>query len=855
MPIILRLAGRYIQRRLLQSVLFVLGVALGVAVVIAIDLANTSSSRAFMLSTQSITGRATHQIIGGPTGLPTEIYTRLRLELGLQEVAPVIEDYLIALDFDSAPLHLLGVDPFAEPPFRSFLTNISIEGVQSTSFEALNAFIAEPNTALISEGTAARYGITPGDTITLLPPNGRVSVRIVGLIQTPDENSAQALDSLLLTDIATAQELTNSHDTLTRIDLILPDGYDTSRIQSILPPGAVLTTPGQQNSALGQMTAAFELNLQALSLLALVVGVFLIYNTVSFSVVQRRSILGVLRALGATREQIFALILGEGLALGLLGTLLGLGLGMIAGRGTVSLVAQTISDLYFAVDVQRVTVAPFTLLKGVAIGMAASLVAALIPSFDATRTPPAGSLRRSDLEEHALRLLKPVTLVAVLLNVAGVLLLLIQSTSLVISFTALFCVVVGGALLTPVVLIAAMRLLTPLTSALFGILGVMAPRAVSRALSRTAVAVAALTVAISVIVGVSVMIDSFRGTISEWLDTTLGADIYIAPPQVTATSTRADLDPAWAQRVAAVDGVARVVTGRSVSVIAPDYPNLPHANLDVASGEIVSGTRRFAWNTAGADYMAALADGTIMVSEPFAFKRGISPENNTLILLTDRGEYTFEVIGVYYDYTSDQGSVFMTDNVYRQFFNDPYISTMAAFVTPGTDPAQVIEAIRAEVLAGTELIARSNRALRDSVFEVFERTFAITTALRILAVVVAFIGILSALMSLQLEQTRQYGVLRAIGLTPRQLWDYTLIQTGLMGVTAGILALPIGLALALILIYVINVRSFGWTMELILLPEELVLAFGVAVIAALAAGLYPAGRLARVGVARALRSE
>ncbi|MFN8560349.1 MAG: ABC transporter permease [Anaerolineae bacterium] len=167
----------------------------------------------------------------------------------------------------------------------------------------------------------------------------------------------------------------------------------------------------------------------------------------------------------------------------------------------------------------------------------------------------------------------------------------------------------------------------------------------------------------------------------------------------------------------------------------------------------------------------------------------------------------------------------------------------------------MLDAIRTQALTGTELLARSNAALRASVFDVFDRTFAITAALRMLAVVVAFIGILSALMSLQLEQTRQYGVLRAIGSTPRQLWNYTLIQTGLMGITAGALALPIGLALALILIYVINVRSFGWTMELTLLPVEFALAFGVAVIASLAAGIYPAGRLARLGTARALRNE
>ena len=579
MPIILRLAGRYIERRLLQSVLFVLGVALGVAVVVAIDLANNSASRAFALSTESITGRASHQIIGGPTGLPTKLYTHLRLELGLTEAAPVVEGYVRAVGLGDSPLHLLGVDPFSEPPFRSYLTTVSVEGEQANAFEALNAFIAQPRTALISAGMAARYGLKAGDSIPLQPPGGRVEVQIVGLLQTDDEASAQALDNLLLTDIASAQELLGKPGTISRIDLILPPGYDLTQIEGLLPPGATLTTPTQQSGALGQMTAAFQLNLQALSLLALVVGVFLIYNTVSFSVVQRRGVLGILRSIGATQRQIFALILGEALALGAVGTLLGLGLGMIGGRATVGLVAQTISDLYFAVDVQRVTVDLFTLGKGIAIGLGASLLAALIPSYDATRTPPAGSMRRSLVEERALRLLRPVTLVAILLNVTGVLLLTVPSNSLVVSFGALFCVVVGGALLTPVVLVAAMRLLTPITGRLFGVLGRMAPRAVSRSLSRTAVAVAALTVAVSVIVGVSIMIDSFRATIGDWLDTTLGADIYISPPELTGTRAQGDVDPAVAGRVAAVAGVERVVTGRAVNAIAPDYPDLPPVNL------------------------------------------------------------------------------------------------------------------------------------------------------------------------------------------------------------------------------------------------------------------------------------
>ena len=855
-PIILRLAQRYISRRFLQSLLFVIGVALGVAMVIAIDLANTSASRAFDLSTESVTGKATHQITGGPGGLPTEVYTRLRLELGLRDAAPVISDYVRADQLGDQPLRLLGVDVFADPPFRSYLESVEVQGeAAGNTYDALNAFIAEPNTVLISTTLAQRFGIQPGDSVTLRPGDNPTQVRVVGLLQADDRVSVQALDDLLLTDIATAQEIVGRPGALTRIDLILPEDYDTAQIMALLPLGAVLTSTREASGTLHQMTAAFELNLQALSLLALVVGVFLIYNTVTFSVIQRRPVIGTLRALGATRAQVFALILGEAFIMGLVGTLLGLGLGIIFGRGAVGLVSQTISDLYFTVNVQSITLAPFTLVKGAAIGLLASVLAAVVPSYEATRTPPAGVLRRSDVEQRAVRLVPYMTAAALILNVTGYLLLQLPTQSIAVGFVALFAIVFGGALFTPVVLLALMRLAIPFTHWLFGVLGRMAPRAVVRSLSRTSVAVAALTVAVSVIVGVSVMIGSFRNSVADWLDTTLGADVYISPPLLTATRATVDVDPAILLDIGQLDGVERMVVSRQVNVIAPDYPDQPPVNLNAADGEVTAKPRNFAWNTVGADYFPALESGKIMVSEPFAFRRGITPENNTLRLLTDEGVQAFEVVGVYYDYSTDQGTVFMALDVYRQYYDDPFISAVALFVRDGVDVGAVIDQLRRETLVGTDLNAQANRELRAGVFEVFERAFTITVALRLLATLVAFIGILSALMSLQLEHTREYGVMRAVGMTARQLWNYTLIQTGLMGTTAGLLALPIGIVLALVLIYVINVRSFGWTMQFMLPPQELLQAFGVAFFAALAAGIYPAYRLGRLVTARALRAE
>lgn len=850
--VIWRLAARTINRRFLQSALMVLGVALGVAVVVAIDLANNSASRAFELSSQSITGKATHQIVGGGTGFPSEVYTRLRRELGLRDSAPIVSATLRSPQLGEQSLRLLGIDPFAEPPFRSYFEDIELVGAGGgDAFGALVEFIATPKTAVISQTLAQRYGLALGDSLAVQAGGAPLEVRIVGLLQPDNSASQQALDDLLLTDIASAQELAGLAGRLTRIDLILPTGYDPAPLLALLPDGVSLVNAS--NDALNQMTAAFEINLQALSLLAVVVGVFLIYNTMNFSVVQRRPTIGTLRALGATRQQIFAIILSETLLLGFVGTVLGLGLGIIFGRLTVGLVAQTISDLYFSVSVSGVSLDPVSLLKGAGLGIFASLGSALIPAYSATQTQPTGSLRRSLLEERTRRFLPHLLAGGVVFSLAGWLLLQIRTESLFVSFGALFCVIIGGALFTPAALVAGVRLLLPLTSAVFGVVGRVAPRGVVRSLSRTTIAVAALTIAVSVIVGVSLMISSFRSTVSDWLSVTLGADIYLSPPTLSNNQSSAQLDPQARQIALDTEGVARLSASRAVPVLAPDYPDLLPVNLQAIDFDI-SVARQFVWKDDPRPAQDLLDAGHLMVSEPFAFRRGITPENNLLRLSTDSGIQTFRVFGVFYDYSTDQGTAIMGRSTYDRFFDDPFVSSLAVYVQEGVEIATVLERLR-ENLAGYDLQIQSYRDLRTGALDIFERTFTITIALRLLATLVAFIGILSALMSLQLENAREYGVLRANGMTRGQLWRYTLVQTGVMGTIAGVLALPIGVVLAWVLVFVINVRSFGWTMQFSILPSELITAFMVALVAALLAGIYPAYKLAQIPPARAVRSE
>ncbi len=845
-----RLSWRRLRRRPLQTMLLILGVAIGVAMMVSIDLANGSAQRAFEISTNAVTGRTTHRIVpAGPSTLPEEIYYRLRRELGYTLSAPVVEGYVLSDRLGEQPLRLVGVDPFAEPPFRSYFALSNNEG-----FEGIFPFLTEPGAIIISRQLAQTYGLSAGDELTLDLSGREVPARLVGLLQPTDNVTIQALNGIIFTDIASAQEMFDMGSQLSHIDLIIENENDRKAIEAILPPGATVETAAAQQNAIQQMTAAFELNLSALSLLALVVGMFLIYNTVTFSVVQRRPIFGVLRCLGVTGGQLFRLIVTESALLSLLGSLLGVGIGILLGRGTVRLITQTINDFYFVVNVQSVELLPLTLVKGIVIGVAAAVLSSLIPALEASRTSPQTTLKRSSLESRVKKVIPWLWLAWALLTAVGIGLLSVRA-GLIITFAGLFAVLVAAALLAPPLTALLMRLITPVSRRILGVLGRMAPRDIVRSLSRTSIAIAALMTAVSVIVGVSIMIGSFRNTIVQWLDQTLQADIYVSPPTVTANQVNGTLPPDIVAEIKAWPGIDHIVTSTSSDVFVPMLDR--YVQMVAVDGDVSRGNRPYAWiRDEGADPWQQLTDGEgIVISEALVLKENLPTPIPPITLTTLEGTVTLPVLAVFYDYSSDQGTIFMDNDLYADLFDDRSVATIGLFMEPGVAASQVEQELRDHFQGRQELLIQSNQILRQGSLEIFDRTFAITAALRLLAVIVAFIGVLSALLSLQLERSRELGVLRATGMTVRQMWSLTFIETGLMGGTAGLIAMPVGFVLAWILIYVINVRSFGWTLQMQLEPAYFLQAFLVAVSAALLAGIYPSFRLGKLVIATAIREE
>ena len=513
------------------------------------------------------------------------------------------------------------------------------------------------------------------------------------------------------------------------------------------------------------------------------------------------------------------------------------------------MVTRSIGDLYFALSVREVSVTAAMLLKAVGLGTFGAVAASLGPAHEATSTPPRDVMRRSAIETGVRRILPAVSAAGAGLILLGAGVQLYPSRSIPLSFGGLFLIVAGYALLAPGATTLLVRGVQPVLAAAFGTQGTMAARSIPASISRTGVAAAALVVAVSTTVGIGIMIDSFRRTVSDWLDQSLRSDIYVSSTEDRRGPERTPLPPDLIGGVSAAPGVYRVALySRRILESPSGFTELFVMRISRETFDAFrfrEGDAQTAWE--------AMHGGAVIVSDPYAYRHGLR-KGDTVHLRTDRGEREFPVAGVYYDYSSDQGLVGILGETYERFWDDRGVDSIGVRLLPGTPVDATIGRIR-EIAGDRSILVRSNRSLREASLRVFDRTFAVTNVLRSLTILIAFVGVLNALMAIQMERGREHAVLRAIGLTPRQTWGLVAGESAVIGLVAGVLAVPLGAAQALVLIRFINRRSFGWTMQTFVDPWLLLQAVALALAASLLAGIYPATRLARSSPARALQEE
>lgn len=839
---------RYYLKNPVQLVLSVLGVALGVGVVVSIDLANESAYEAFKLSMRSVAGNATHYISGGPNGLHDSVYKMLKTEVGFQKAAPIVEKFVRLPEQNNRVITLLGIDPFAEKGFRNYINfyNLSFDG-------GLTDFLLAENGVVLPRELSEQTGKKSGDTIQVESDGMFFEMLVIGVIET-DESSPD-LRNFMFADISTSQHLHGMKDMITRIDILISEEKEAAELELLrqnLPENVSINPSVARSKAGSGMTESFRINLTAMSLLALIVGIFLIYNTMTFAVVRRRKNIGLMRALGVTGREIYFLVMREALVIGLLGTFFGILLGVKLGEFMTSLVTKVINDMYFVLQVQSVSISAESLLKGSVLGLTATLFAALRPAHEAGRVPAGMAMMRSKYETKIMQMLPKFNIAGVIIFIIGLATLFIETDSIYLTYLGVVPVIVGFSMLIPQIIIRMTSMLKPVLSKLFGTTGSMASRSIVTQLSRTTIAVAALCVAVSAAIGIGTMVKSFRNTVEDWLKFRLKADIYASVPTNVSRFNDGVFSREIAERIMVLEEVTAMNLYREYQI--NDKGNIYHilaAQVQSFEHEQFKTKDNISMDKLWAKFQN---ENSIIMSESFAYKNKLKA-GDTLSLPTDKGRVTFTLDGMYYDYSSDIGLLMMSMGTYLKYFDDDMLSGIAVFAAPRTDMDLLEDKMRSAAGEDIKFLIRSNGKLIESSIDVFDRTFIITNVLQLLAISVAFVGILSALMALQLERGKEFGVLRAIGMTPKQLRKLVILQTGVMGFIAAVAALPLGNVLAYILVTVVNKRSFGWSVNFEVIPEYILQGFVVSLLASVLAGLYPVYKLSKASPAEALREE
>ncbi|MEP7071505.1 MAG: FtsX-like permease family protein [Verrucomicrobiota bacterium] len=836
---------RYLGQHRLLAGLNVLSIAAGVAVYLAIQLANASARQAFASTIDLVAGKAQLELTAPGDDLPDAILPQVQKTAGVAAATPLVRGLVTLSQYPGEYLDILGVDVFSNTPFRTFeLTNIS-----SSDFD-LAAWLGEPDAIAISEEFARAHGLHRGDSL-LLQLNGREQPVRVGFVM---KGTTAAGANFAAMDIGWAQELFGRRGHLSSIQVRLDRAENraavTERLRRFTPANVEVGAPARRSEQIDQMLGSFQLNLTAMSLVSLLVGAFLIFNTVSASVVRRRREIGILRALGVSRAQVTGIFLGEAGVSACVGILLGTIGGTLLARSLIETVSGTVSSLYVLISVRTVVHDKWIYLSAALLGLLSALAAAYFPARAAAQLAPVAALHPEIASENSNALPRWYGffgfVASFLAFACSVVALRLRVASL--SFAAaLFCLL-ATSFFAPAIASAVAQLVQRLTPRRFLLPGLAALH-FRRSLTRNSITIAALASAVAMALAVSVMIFSFRQTVTDWIGQTLVADIFLTPAANEIAGPTSFLPPAVLNYFAGLPGVRAVDTFRQIEI--------PFGQERVALAAIrADGPRTFSFASKhGAEAMQRFRqERCAIISESFARRHRLE-SSREIEVATPRGKIVLPIAGIFYDYTRDQGLVFVSAKTFADLFGDERVNSLGIYLAPHIDPDAVIAKFRQHFSARGEFAVYSNRALRQRAFEVFDQTFAVTYILRTIAVIVAVSGIFLSFTTLVIERSRTFGIMRALGTSARQLRHLILWEAVLVGSAASILGLAAGALLAIILTEVVNRAFFGWTIQL-QWPWLSLAATPVWILAvSIAASLFPAFRASRLHLSEALRTE
>ena len=783
------LAGSLAQNKA-RSALSVLAIALGVALGYAVQLITGTAVNELVLGVQFLSGTADLQVRGPRSGFDEVVYAELARLPEVAVASPIVEIDAKLAD-QSDVLKIIGLDVF-----RAGAVQPGLIGDAGDRLDHLRS-----DTLFLSPAAARLFDADVGDTLSFQVALRTVQLRVAALVP------ADAQQRFAVMDIAGAQAGFDRLGKITRIDLRLRPGVDIGvvqqRIQALLPAGLAVQRPEASAAASESLSRSYRVNLNVLALVALFTGGLLVFSTQALAVVRRRSQLALLRVLGVTRRQLATLLVIEGAIVGIAGSAVGVAGGFIMAQGAVRIIGADLGAGYFRGVAPTLAVAPIALTLFFGLGVLIAMLAAVVPAIEAARAAPAAALKAGDDERTFDRLRPPWPGFAVV--GAGALATLLPPVAglPLFGYMAIALILIGTLMLMPRFAVIVLGVLplprrAPQRLALLQLRG--AP-------GQVAVSLAAIVAAVSLMVSMAIMVASFRTSLDTWLERVLPADVYV---RAAAAGDTAYLTADDQARVAALPGVRRAEFVREQQLLLDAAR--PRVVLLARTIDPANLSRQFQL-VSGPVTVAPGAPPAAWVNEAMVDLYGFAPGRIIELPIAGRAA-AFTVAGVWRDYARPQGAIVIDRERYIALTGDASATNGALWLAPGANPDEIDRAVVRDVPGAARLEIATPGEIRELSLKAFDRTFAITYALELAAVVIGLFGLSSSFGALVLSRRREFGVLRHIGMTRRQIGAMIASEGVLIGGVGLSAGFGLGWLISLVLIHVVNRQSFHWGMEL-----------------------------------------
>ena len=849
--ILLRLISwPYFRRHILRTLLTVAGIVLGVAVFVGMHTANQSVLFAFSTTVDRIAGKTELQVTAGEAGFHEEVLEQVQNASTVRVAVPVIEAVVDTNLKGQGNLLVLGVDMTGDRTLRDY----DLDSGDIAVVDDPLVFLAQPDSIILSKEFAERNHIAVGGRVALGTVEGQKQFTVRGVMKSSGLTSAFG-GNLAIMDIYAAQHMFGRGRSFDRIDLAVKEGRTLKdaeqELARLLGPGFQVDPPSGRGQQFEAMLAAYSMMVGISSLFALFIGMFIIYNSFAIAVTQRRSEIGILRALGATRGQIRWLFLGESAVTGLIGSLGGLAFGVLIARGIAATIGALISDVYgVAQHADELSTSPGLLVLAMGIGVGTSMIAAAIPAYGAARVDPVQALQKGKYQvlsagESRLRAILGLALGAISIVCLNV------GASRPVFYTGYVLAIVVALLISPLVSLALSRAMRPMLKWARPVEGALAADSLIQSPRRTSASVAALMLSLALVIAFAGMARASYISIIHWMETALNPELFVLPSQSIVVRTMR-FPAAMGPEVAAIPGVKRVQSVRDARIMFRNTPVMIVA-VEVDSIAQTAQLPPVAGDAATMYRQASAGEG-LMVADNLAQLQHLKL-GDMLEVPAPKGLIRLPIVGIILDYSDQQGTIFMDRRLFIKYWNDDSVNVFRVYLNPGATVPDVRRRILEQYAGQRQVFVLTNEELKGYILKVTDQWFGLTSVQIAVAVLVAILGIVNTLTVSITDRRRELGVLKAVGGLRGQIRRTIWIEA----LSIGVLGLMLGFGLGAInLYYILQIihqdiagmrleYQFPLTVAAALVPTILASAF--------IAAIWPAESAVRGSLVEALEYE